>query len=584
MGNKRLFVGNLFPEVSQDDLQERFSKFGSVSKIEIKNKKDIDGNISQTFAFIDIGVSDSQLSQCISTLANKKWKGYLMTVQQARESFMERLARERKEREENEPASKPTDVSPKKVNKRSHEEEEFRIVNNKVPKRDYTEEREAFKGFGRETQKKEKYDPLKLFKSKIAGDENPVPVEEIPNTENMGKVENGIVMFEDDESGKATLLAVDKKYHSSSEEEEENEEDKRVKEKKAKKKVKEDIKSAEFKEKMTQRFLEKQKAIKEAQSGKVENSSKEKSRNKGKVYEDTSDEEDAEEISGKTGADVLKTFQSFSNFWQDSDDEGDPRGNDVVKKEQKKEVTPDSLESDDSDDSDDSSDSDSDDDEQEEKEPVPTETTERKPMQLVSDVSMPRYDPTLEEHQRFHRSNDAMMDDSVKDEVRPNKFFEVKSDLKKVFGSGPEKTGFSFGFNKDQDDKKDSSKEFNFGFGKESADVDSDGEEISVPKKKDNVASKFGLQLKGKGVPKSENTFFFSEEDPRFEEGLSFFFDNEVDLDKLREDFNEKRPILSDILKKRARSKAKRKESLKSSFGKKKFQNWRKGGKRKKSS
>ena len=47
-------------------------RFGSVSKIEIKNKKDIDGNISQTFAFIDIGVSDSGLSQCISTLANKK--------------------------------------------------------------------------------------------------------------------------------------------------------------------------------------------------------------------------------------------------------------------------------------------------------------------------------------------------------------------------------------------------------------------------------------------------------------------------------------------------------------------------------
>merc|ERR1712179_307822 len=419
----------------------------------------------------------------------------------------ERLARERKEREENEPASKPTDASPKQVNKRSHEEEEFRIVNNKIPKRDYTEEREAFKGFGRETQKKEKYDPLKLFKSKIAVDENPVPVEEIPNTENMGKVENGIVMFEDDESGKATLLAVDKKYHSSSEEEEENEGDKRVMEKKSKKKVKEDIKSAEFKEKMTKRFLEKQKAIKEAQSGKVENSSKEKSRNKGKVYEDTSDEEDAEEVSGKTGADVLKTFQSFSNFWQDSDDEGDHQGMDVVKKEPKKEVTPDSLESDDSDDSDDSSDSDSDDDELEEKVPVPTETTEREPIQLVSDVSMPRYDPTLEEHQRFHRSNDSMIEESVKDDIKPNKFFEVKSDLKKVFGSGPEKTGFSFGFNKDEDDKKDSSKVFNFGFEKESADVDSDGEEISVPSKKDNVASKFGLQLKGKGVPKSEIHF-----------------------------------------------------------------------------
>ena len=486
----------------------------------------------------------------------------------------------RKEREGNEPVTKPVEDAPIQVNKRSHDEEEFRIVNNKIPKRDYTEEREVFKGFGRETQKKEKYDPLKLFKSKLAGDENPVPVEEIPNTENMGKVENGIVMFEDEESGKETLLAVNKKYHSSSEEEEENDNIDKSKEKKSKKKVKEDIKSAEFKEKMTKRFMEKQKALKDSQSEKVGTSKKQEGRSRGKIYEDTSDEEDAEEMSGKTGADVLKTFQSFSNFWQDSDDEGDNQREDV-KKEEKKKVASESSKSDDSDDSNDSSDSDTDD-EEEEQEPVTKKTTLREPIQLVSDVSMPRYDPTLEEHQRFHRSNDTMIDDSVKDDERPNKFFEVKSDLKKVFESGKEKTGFSFGFNKDEDDMKDSSKVFSFGFEKETADIDSDGEEISVPVKKDNVASKFGLQLKGKGVPKSENTFFFSEEDPRFEEGLSYFFDSEIDLDKLREEFNEKRPILSDILKKRARSKAKRKESSKS-FGKKKFQNWRKGGKRKKS-
>jgi len=229
MGSKRLFVGNLFPEVTQDDLQQRFSKFGSVSKIEVKNKKDIDGKISQTFAFIDISLTDTQLSQCISTLANKKWKGYLMSVQQARESFMERLARERKEREQGEDGKKTTEEA-LKVKKRNHEDEEFKIVNNKAPKRDYTEEREAFQGFGKQNEKREKYDPLKLFKSKLAGDENPVPAKEVLNTENLGKVENGIVMFEDDEVGKETLLAVNKKYHSSSDEEEEG--DKRKIEKK----------------------------------------------------------------------------------------------------------------------------------------------------------------------------------------------------------------------------------------------------------------------------------------------------------------------------------------------------------------
>ena len=126
----------------------------------------------------------------------------------------------RKEREAPEAGSVTKEEAPKAV-KRSYDEDEFKIVNNKVPKRDYTEEREAFQGFGKKTDTREKYDPLKLFKSKLAGEENPEPVEEIPNTENMGKIENGIVMFENDEAGKETLLAVNKKYHSSSEDEEE---------------------------------------------------------------------------------------------------------------------------------------------------------------------------------------------------------------------------------------------------------------------------------------------------------------------------------------------------------------------------
>jgi len=580
MGSKRLFVGNLFPEVTQDDLQQRFSKFGSVSKIEVKNKKDIDGQISQTFAFIDISVTDTQLSQCISTLANKKWKGYLMSVQQARESFMERLARERKEREEEEVGKKTTEEVPK-VKKRNHEDEEFRIVNNKAPKRDYTEEREAFQGFGKQTEKREKYDPLKLFKSKLAGDENPVPVEEVPNTENMGKVENGIVMFEDDEAGKETLLAVNKKYHSSSEEEEER--DKRKSEKKAKKrKVKEDIKSAEFKEKMTKRFLEKQKEKESVSTAQMSSSGGKMSANKGKYYEDTSDEEESEEVSGQTGSAVLKTFQSFSNFWQDSDEEEAIQPSKNIEVEEKTDET---------EVSEDSSDLESDDEDDDEKieETDDKKIEEKAPVHLVSDVSMPRYDPTCEEHQRFHRS-ESIVDTNidVENDVKPNKFFEVKTDLKKVFGAQQKQAGFSFGFSKSegQNEKKDDDKKFSFGFGKSedeeaAVDIDSDGDEIAVPKQKHDVASKFGLQLKGKGVPKSENAFFFSEEDPRLEEGLSFFFDTEIDLDKLRGDYNEKRPILSDILRKRARSKAKRKEGTKNTFGKKKSLSWRKGGKRK---
>merc|ERR1712096_559209 len=127
----------------------------------------------------------------------------------------------------------------------------FKIVNNKIPKRDYTEEREEFKGFGKKKDTREKYDPLKLFKSKLAGDENPEPVEEIPNTENMGKIENGIVMFENEEAGNEKLLAVNKVYHSSSEDEDEvkKQAEKKLKKKKEKKKKKKKKKKRKKKKK-----------------------------------------------------------------------------------------------------------------------------------------------------------------------------------------------------------------------------------------------------------------------------------------------------------------------------------------------
>ena len=120
MENKRLFVGNLFPEVTSEDLEKKFSRyhklssrnhsihychcmqkltipstspfmslfvqfifimvafynsltrFGSISKVEIKTKKDIDGNVAQTFAFVDISCGESGVSQCITAIANKK--------------------------------------------------------------------------------------------------------------------------------------------------------------------------------------------------------------------------------------------------------------------------------------------------------------------------------------------------------------------------------------------------------------------------------------------------------------------------------------------------------------------------------
>lgn len=43
---KRLYVGGLGHTISEEELQERFGKFGKVTGIEILTRKDEEGNIS----------------------------------------------------------------------------------------------------------------------------------------------------------------------------------------------------------------------------------------------------------------------------------------------------------------------------------------------------------------------------------------------------------------------------------------------------------------------------------------------------------------------------------------------------------
>lgn len=40
---KRIFVGGLAESISESDLRDRFSKFGTVENVEMKVKKNLDG-------------------------------------------------------------------------------------------------------------------------------------------------------------------------------------------------------------------------------------------------------------------------------------------------------------------------------------------------------------------------------------------------------------------------------------------------------------------------------------------------------------------------------------------------------------
>jgi len=61
---KRLFVGNLPHGIADSEVRGQFGNYGKISSLEIKSKKGADGNVIATFAFIDLTVSGSRLSQC----------------------------------------------------------------------------------------------------------------------------------------------------------------------------------------------------------------------------------------------------------------------------------------------------------------------------------------------------------------------------------------------------------------------------------------------------------------------------------------------------------------------------------------
>ena len=97
---KRFYVGNLFHDVSESNLSKLFSKHGKVQNVEIKSKRDIDGNNIATFAFVTLEMknqSENAASLCIREYNNLKWKKNIIKVQIAQESFLQRLQKERQE-------------------------------------------------------------------------------------------------------------------------------------------------------------------------------------------------------------------------------------------------------------------------------------------------------------------------------------------------------------------------------------------------------------------------------------------------------------------------------------------------------
>lgn len=100
MPSTRLFLGGLSDKINRQDVGAKLSHYGPVLSIDLKEKTDPEGNILFRFAYVNVDASPAQIEQCIQQLHGTSWKGSHLRVERAKESFLERLNRERAARQQ----------------------------------------------------------------------------------------------------------------------------------------------------------------------------------------------------------------------------------------------------------------------------------------------------------------------------------------------------------------------------------------------------------------------------------------------------------------------------------------------------
>ncbi|KAJ8972312.1 hypothetical protein NQ314_000227 [Rhamnusium bicolor] len=95
---KRIFISDLPETATQTDIENSFRSYGNVISVEIKERKELGPrNNSLFFAYVNIEIDDKNLQQCFKYFSTEKWHGCYVILQIARESFLDRLKRERQE-------------------------------------------------------------------------------------------------------------------------------------------------------------------------------------------------------------------------------------------------------------------------------------------------------------------------------------------------------------------------------------------------------------------------------------------------------------------------------------------------------
>ncbi|XP_059469977.1 nucleolar protein 8 isoform X2 [Neocloeon triangulifer] len=90
MNESRLFLGNLPPGISDDDLRQRLKKYGKLSDVNIKQKVDHVGKVTATFAHCTLSTK-SDVLKCLDKLMGEgPWNGHSLKAEIAKKSFEQR--------------------------------------------------------------------------------------------------------------------------------------------------------------------------------------------------------------------------------------------------------------------------------------------------------------------------------------------------------------------------------------------------------------------------------------------------------------------------------------------------------------
>ncbi|XP_061392658.1 probable RNA-binding protein CG14230 [Musca vetustissima] len=98
MESSRFFVANLPTNTKEKDLRNLFQDYGEIKNIELKTKENlVDPSDVKVIAFVTLNIGADDAQYCLKDLNWQKIYGQQIKVSLAKESFLERLKREREE-------------------------------------------------------------------------------------------------------------------------------------------------------------------------------------------------------------------------------------------------------------------------------------------------------------------------------------------------------------------------------------------------------------------------------------------------------------------------------------------------------